>query len=333
METAYLKKNINSKNKNQKNNNIIYPNIKQNISPFSKDFLNFLKRKEFSNNFIYARAFNKAKTRNMKLYKYPKEPKKISLKKSISTNKINSMNNTLFIPKQSIRNNNKNRSEDSYVSPAYISDDIKERNFQNNKITISKENNIIIENKKEINNSLESIKNLWESLCVPMTYCELFHVILSQIDEIDKNKLIENEFNDLNELKKDIDTLLCIIKMRTETLNELKDMNNKLKLIFKKESEESNDLLVKNMSNKIEKLRNYTISICFCMKKIKNKIYDGNRIGKYSMEKIAQKFKFDKNYLIKMKEEMNFLSVSVGTPLKRYITASALFVRLLVSLS
>ena len=307
MESIYLKKNINSKNKDSKKNNIIYPNIKGNINPLSKDFLNFLKRKEFSNNFIYARAFNKVKTRNMKLYKFPKEPKKISLKKSISTNKINSMNNTLFIPKQSNRNNNKNKSEESYVSPAYISDDIKERNFQTNKIAISKENNIIIENKKESDKSLGSIKNLWESLCVPMTYCELFHVILSQLDEIDKNKLIENEFNDLNELKNNIDTLLCIIKMRIETLNELKDMNNNLKLIFKKESEESNDLLVKNMSNKIEKLRNYTISICFCMKKIKNKIYDGNRIGKYDMEKIAKRFKFDKNYLIKMKEEMNFL--------------------------
>ena len=304
MEYAYLKKNINSKNKDPKKNNIICPNIKGNINPLSKDFLNFLKRKEFSNNFIYARAFNKVKTRNMKLYKYPK---KISLKKSISSSKVNNMNNTLFIPKQTNRNNNKNKSEESYVSPAYISDDAKERNFQTNKIIISKENNIIIENKKESNKSLESIKNLWESLCVPMTYCELFHVILSQLDEIDKNKLIENEFNDLNELKNDIDTLLCIIKMRKEILNELKDMNNKLKLIFKKESEESNDLLVKNMSNKIEKLRNYTISICFCMKKIKNKIYDGNRIGKYDMEKIAKKFKFDKNYLIKMKEEMNFL--------------------------
>ena len=305
MESAYIKKNINSKNKDLKNNSIIYPHIKGNINPLSKDFLNFLKRKEFSNNFIYARAFNKVKTRNMKLYKFT--PKKISIKKSISTSKINNNNNTLLIPKTIIRNKNKNKSEESYMSPAYISDDAKERNFQADKITISKENNIIIENKKESNKSLESIKSLWESLCVPMTYCELFHVILSQLDEIDKNKLIENEFNDLNELKNDIDTLLCIIKMRSETLNELKEMNDKLKLIFKKESEESNDLLVKNISSKIEKLRNYTISICFCMKKIKNKIYDGNRIGKFDMEKIAKRFKFDKNYLIKMKEEMNFL--------------------------
>ena len=43
------------------------------------------------------------------------------------------------------------------------------------------------------------------------------------------------------------------------------------------------------------------------MKKIKNKIYNGNMIGKYNIDKISQTYQFDKNYLIKMKEELNFL--------------------------
>ena len=43
------------------------------------------------------------------------------------------------------------------------------------------------------------------------------------------------------------------------------------------------------------------------MKKVKNKIYEGNLYGKYSLDTISQRFGFDKNYLIKMKEEMNFL--------------------------
>ena len=61
------------------------------------------------------------------------------------------------------------------------------------------------------------------------------------------------------------------------------------------------------MSNNIEKLRNITINICFLMKKIKNKIYNGNLTGKYNLDIISQNFHFDKNYLIKMKEELNFL--------------------------
>jgi hypothetical protein len=95
--------------------------------------------------------------------------------------------------------------------------------------------------------------------------------------------------------------------MRRDILKELKGMNNRLRLIFNKEAEETNSLLVKQMSNKIEILRDYTIKICFNMKKIKNKIYQGSKIGKYDINIISNKFEFEINYVIKMKEEMNFL--------------------------
>ena len=319
MSNTYIKKNIYQKNnfyKEPKKNNIIYPNLK--INPLSKDFLNFLKKKEFSNNFIYARSLNKFKSKKLFPNKYQIYPKKLSLKKSNSNSNINNIKQSINIQKQNIEKNNKNNIEPQN-SQILKNDEIKYINFSSNKTIITKENNIIIENNKdnkkekekengEDDNNLEkSIKKLWEDLCVPESYQELFNAILNQIEDNDKNKLIENEFNELNELKNDIDTLLCVIKMRIEILNELKEMNNKLRLIFKSDTEESNSILVKNMSNKIEKLRNYTISICFYMKKIKNKIYDGSRKGKFDIDIISDKFKFDKNYLIKMKEEMNFL--------------------------
>ena len=169
-----------------------------------------------------------------------------------------------------------------------------------------KENNIFIQSKRENKKdkiekkeTIDSIYELWNYLFVPMSYRELFNVILRQLEEEEKNKIIESEYNELNELKSDIVGLLCVIKMRKDILKDLKEMNNKLRLIFKTDAEESNSLLVKQMSNKIEKMRNYTISICFYMKKIKNKIYDGKRIGKYDINIIANKFEFDINYLIK----------------------------------
>ena len=52
----------------------------------------------------------------------------------------------------------------------------------------------------------------------------------------------------------------------------------------------------------IVKLREYTVNICFLMQKIKSKINQGHPWGKYNLDAIAEKYKFDKNYLIKMKE-------------------------------
>ena len=95
--------------------------------------------------------------------------------------------------------------------------------------------------------------------------------------------------------------------MRKEIIYQLKQMNKNLKLIFKSEGKETNTTLVKNMSNNIEKLRNITINICLLMEKVKNKIYNGTIRGKYNIDLIAHYFHFDKNYLIKMKEELNSL--------------------------
>ena len=61
------------------------------------------------------------------------------------------------------------------------------------------------------------------------------------------------------------------------------------------------------ISNLIEKLRGSTVDVCYAMKKLKNDIYNVNNLGKYNFDMLASKSKFDKNYLIKMKGELNFL--------------------------
>lgn len=322
METYYAKKNIYHRNNfynEYKSNGIIYPNLKTKISTGNNELMKYINDKKFSNKYIFSKAKNKVKAKrniNADLYKMSAKKINLSLPKNLnSTNKVNNIKQTTFVQTQNMKNNLKNHnSADKFVSELLLNNEKKYRNMTSNKITISKENNIFIqskrENKKDKNEkkeTIDSIYELWNYLYVPRSYRELFNVILHQLEEEDKNKIIENEYNELNELKSDIDGLLCVIKMRKDILKDLKEMNNKLRLIFKTDAEESNSLLVKQMSNKIEKMRNYTISICFYMKKIKNKIYDGKRIGKYDIDIIANKFEFDINYLIKMKEEMNFL--------------------------
>ena len=322
METYYAKKNIYHRNNfynEYKSNGIIYPNLKTKISPGKNDIMKYINDKKFSSKYILSKAKNKVKSKrndNADLYKMSAKKINLSLPKNLnSTNKVNNIKKTAFVQTQDMKNNLQNHnSSDKFFSELLLNNEKKYRNMSSNKIKISKENNIFIQSKRENKKdkiekkeTIDSIYELWNYLFVPMSYRELFNVILRQLEEEEKNKIIESEYNELNELKSDIVGLLCVIKMRKDILKDLKEMNNKLRLIFKTDAEESNSLLVKQMSNKIEKMRNYTISICFYMKKIKNKIYDGKRIGKYDINIIANKFEFDINYLIKMKEEMNFL--------------------------
>ena len=321
MEEIYTKKNIYHKNNpynELKKNGIIYPNLRTKFkSPDKDEFLKYLNKREFSNKYIYSKAkkkLNKKSNNNHNIYKINARKINLSLPKNMNaSSKYLNIKGNAFTQTQNINKNFKNNiNYETYNSATYMIDKKMENNLSENKIIICQENNIFIENKnikdkEKEKKSIESVYKLWDCLYVPYSYRELFNVILRQLDEEERNKIIENEFNELNELKNEIDNLLYAIKMRKNILNELKDMNNKLRLIFKTESEESNFVLVKHMSNKIEKMRNYTINICFYMKNLKNQIYNGIRIGKYDIDIISNQFKFDKNYLIKMKEEMNFL--------------------------
>jgi hypothetical protein len=68
-----------------------------------------------------------------------------------------------------------------------------------------------------------------------------------------------------------------------------------------------NNFIINEMIKEIENLTEQTINIVKYMKKIKTQINMVDNLGKYNIDILSQKFKFDKNYIIKMKSETNFL--------------------------
>ena len=158
-------------------------------------------------------------------------------------------------------------------------------------------------NKSNQNNSDKLIK-LWNDLCVLEPYRELFNIILNQLNEQRKNDIYQRELNELSVLKNNIKILSTNVYYRLKTLEELNNLNDKLGLILKSKQTTSNEVVLKNISKKIENLREYTINLCFAMKKVKENINAGHPWGKFDIDLISEKYKFDKNYLIKMKEEM-----------------------------
>ena len=153
--------------------------------------------------------------------------------------------------------------------------------------------------------NFNSIKKMWNELCVYMSYREVFIIIYNQLAGEEKEQFYQKELNELNMVKNDIKSLNYYIEQRTLILKDLYELNVKLNRM-KNTDDVINELLVE-ISNLIEKLRDATIDVCYAMRKLKNDMNIVSNIAKYNIDLLSSKSKFDKNYLIKMKGELSFL--------------------------
>ena len=153
----------------------------------------------------------------------------------------------------------------------------------------------------------EKLSKIWKDLCILQPYQELFNIVLSQLSEQRKEDIIEREYKELYDIRNDLYLLSASIYYRSSILADLNDLNEKLGFSLKNRQATSNEVIIQKISKNIEILRKHTVDVCFLMKKVKSKINGCNTWGKFDINSLSEKYKFDKNYLIKMKEEMGTL--------------------------
>ena len=172
------------------------------------------------------------------------------------------------------------------------------------------------ENKNNIDSSnfnvinlinLNNIMKMWDELGVNKTYRKLFSVIYKELDDENKEELYKKETNEINKIKSYINDLKKDIENRIRTIQELYDLNVKLNTEIINKDNKCNEIILGEISEKINKLRIHTINVCKSMKKLKTELSGIKNLDKYDINIIGEKFNFDKNYLIKLKSELNFL--------------------------
>ena len=184
-----------------------------------------------------------------------------------------------------------------------------------NRISSSKKRDMNSSNNLKFINmiNLNNINKLWDELCVSKSYRNLFCVIYKELNSEDKQKIYQKEINEIISIKNDINKLKLNIGKRLNIIKEIFILNNQLNLeITNNNNKEKNinqkiENIINEISKKIEILREITINICFSMKKIKYGLNGIKNLDKYDIDLLSEKFDFDKNYLIKMKCELNFL--------------------------
>ena len=155
---------------------------------------------------------------------------------------------------------------------------------------------------------IRNIISLWNELEVMESYRKYFFFIYKEIDEDDKKNFYQNEINELIQLKNDIKNLTYNIELRFGIIKILSELNEELNKEMKsKEKKDIDKYVINDMIKKLEDLTIQTVNIVIYMKKIKTVINLAPNLGKYDMDLLAHKFNFDKNYVIKMKLETNFL--------------------------
>ena len=155
--------------------------------------------------------------------------------------------------------------------------------------------------------NMNNLMKMWDDLAVNMNYRKLFEVIYKELDEENKEELYKKETNELNKIKNCINDLKQNIEKRINTIQELFDLNVKLNTEIINKDNKCNEIILGEISDKINELRRHTVNVCKSMKKIKTELSGIKSLDKYDIGLIGEKFKFDKNYLIKMKGELSFL--------------------------
>ena len=175
----------------------------------------------------------------------------------------------------------------------------------------SKDSNFLIDEYDGDNKKLNEIIILWNELNVSNSYKKYFYYIFKELDENDQNEMFIKETKELFDMKNNIKILCYYIDLRMGIINKIYIFNQKLNTEYVNNSTNNNDIIINSLinqiANEIEKLREVTINVISTMRKLKNIINSIEYLGKYNIDIISQKYKFDKNYILKMKQETNFL--------------------------
>ena len=279
----YQLKNLKWTTKEMKINQFNSENKNQNYLKKS-DSMNNLKEKPWNKGFIYENIYNYNTTKHKNVFI-----------NEIGTNEMNCYCNANKKNNMILKNNYSNKRDKNKLTEK-LGTNIKislnpfgrnskriqlmSHSFSNNKFFANKRINLESldhKNYKDFNeipkssfyNNPDKLTKLWNDLSILKPYRKLFNIILSQLSEERKADIYNREFNELNEIKNNLQFLSASVYYRQKTLESLGYLNEKLGFSLKNVQVESKEVIIKKISKKIENLREYTVNICFLMEKIK----------------------------------------------------------------
>ena len=262
------------------------------------------------------------------------------------SNKLkNQKNNTNLNTYTNINNNNNNNDinslNDIYTSKTTKNTDLNKlhnyikfkessyQNLENNYSFIKKDKNLL--------NELKTIKEIWNEICVTLEYQTSFEEMIDNLDNKEEIKnILNNEKKQITQFKNDFLKLMNVISKRETSIENIKKLdkiflqNKKLtqfnKLVNEKNRSEPNfekiddnfdELEEKNkeqietdINNSLKLLRINTVNAMHQFNKFRTMNNYLLTCNKIDINKLKNNYGYNKDYLIKLKNDLDFLAYS-----------------------
>ena len=258
----------------------------------------------YNPNNVENESINKNKENNM--YKNIKNNKNKKGENSFLNDMVNNSNNNI-----NNKDDEKNKTDKLY----YTFDNNNNNNFQTNIINYFMSCKFLFT--MSYNEIEEYLNSLWKKLGVKSDYINIFNFQKNNIyNEEEKTDLIILEIENIKKFEDILIKLSKEIESREKSINDIKNLTE----IMKQIEESDNNINANNLNNKkimngflnsIISYRVHSIKVVEYYLLYKEKILQGNFRNKFDEELIQKRYGLIKdgiNYLIKMKNDMNFLT-------------------------
>ena len=205
--------------------------------------------------------------------------------------------------------------------------------FRDNSYQNLENDNSIIKKYENLLNELKEIKEIWNEIFVTPEYQNSFEEMINNIDnKEDIQNILNNEKKQIMQFKNDFYKLMNVISKREATIEKIKKLDNIFKqnrnlaqfnkLVYEKSKSDSN-FKVENYNEELEEKNNKQIEsdINNSLKLLRinsiNAIHQFNKFrtmnnylitsNKIDINKLKIYYGFNKDYLIKMKNDLDFL--------------------------
>ena len=299
----HLNNNINNNNNSSKGNNLYLNN--------SRNKINSIRLSSGNNSLV------KGKNKSQEKFKY--------LKSNNQSNNLRSFNNFLTLQ------NNRPTSVKTPHNLLYIKN--KSKNYglstdlnypnigSNNNIPLQRRRKIIYEADNELAEEYDKLRKIWKEAGVTDVYMDNFEAVTNSKNNTKREILqyIKNEENQMIKFKEEMLKLVSEILKREKDLKNINDLNQKYLDIKTKmnisppddtKMSQYNQEKIK-LEEEIERcltyIRLHGINVVAAFKKFNMRYDHLLNAGKVDLDFLKNKYGFDKNYLMKLKTDLDFL--------------------------
>ena len=181
---------------------------------------------------------------------------------------------------------------------------------QTNKNFLSHRNsnkNIIDPNDSFLNKEFSTLINYWNDLGVTNEFRNQFKNLLSPLSDEEKEIIIENEMKNLNKFREILIKFTNDVTQREKNIQLLRKFEEIVESTFPEGDQQLNDSILNDIINVIEALRYNSINCVNSLLKVRELSYYKSLNGKFNFNKMNKAYIYNNDYLIKMKNDMNFL--------------------------